>query len=203
MGSTFAKSSSMSAEAAIEFLALLAYPEDAKRRARTTAAMTAYCIRMNRRANTQSRLGEVMPVQQMQNQLRQLNRRLLKRLVAAHDCVRLEMGVRYEGNSGHILSLNDIAADHSTYREKQGYERYKSDWWAPAVMHLGIFLHGLQITSGSSQALTAEALLQSHEWSIRAVELAAYIAVDLKAQTSTALRGFKKTEFLFPVSIDP
>jgi hypothetical protein len=188
----------MNRAAAIDFLALLAYPESEPRRDRATAAMTAYCARMEQKTGDRRPLGKAMPVQQMQNQLRQLNRRLLKRLVAAHDCVRLELGATYEGADGRSLSLNDVAADHAAYRQGQGYERYKSDWWAPEVMHLGIFVHGLQITGGSTRALTAQELLQAPHWIERAEELSAYIAVELRTHSSPALRGFKTTQFLFP-----
>lgn len=150
MGDAPAGTAPVTLSIAIEFLALLGYPESAKRRAAATAAMRAYYLRCCRDAGTLEHLGDIMAPQHMQNQLRRLKHRLEKRLIAANDCVALDMGLS-RTKRGPQLSLNDIAVDRPP--------RYKSDWWRPEVMHLAIALRAVMLTWTDPRPFTVETLL--------------------------------------------
>jgi hypothetical protein len=169
----------------------------------------------------------------MQNQLRQLTLRLNKRLVAAQDCVYLDMGLEYVGievqiparerlelerwaaannvprarlaltrtDRGRPLSLNDVVRDRSV--NAKGFERYKSDWWRPEVMHLAIALRGVGLKwagINTQRPFTVEnLLLAADEWSEQALNSSAVIArCMLRTSESPALRGFQTTRFARP-----
>lgn len=184
----------MSLPTAIEFLALVAYPESAARRARAEQAMRAYYLRCCKEAGTLERLGKVPQIQQMEGQFRRLKERIRKRIAAAEDCVSLTHDLawmdKYRGTTT-AATLNSIAI----VRPK----RYKTDWWRPEVMHLAIVLRGIHMGWKFNVPFCPETLILTWPaWIDSAIHNATPIALELAHHSNPALAGFRRTTFLFP-----
>jgi hypothetical protein len=185
----------MSLPLTMEFLALLAYPESdgAQRRSRAIEAMRAYWLRACKDAGTLDRLGPILDAQQMERQLNHLTFRLKKRLVAATDCVNLDMGMTWPV-SDKVPTLNDIAKERPT-------KKYKQDWWRPEVMPLAIALRGVMLGWNerySENASVHTLLLTWSDWFEQAMKAVPGIADYLVTNPHPALRGFRRTTFLLP-----
>jgi hypothetical protein len=173
--------------------------------------MEAYYLRQCKDAGTLERLGDIETPQQMEGQFRRLKTRLYKRLVAADDCVSLDMGLMRGDDK---VSLNAVAIDRA--------DRYKSDWWAPEVMHLAIVLRSVRLTwteprnycllwqrpaDGRENTgwvcpwpFTVETLLLLWpDWTDNAMDLARQVAEGLlRFNSSPPLRGMKNVQFQYP-----
>lgn len=184
----------MSVEAAIEFLAILAYPESEKHRRMCCAALDAYYARHRKRAGERISLIGTAENQQMRGQLFRLKQRLRKRLTAAHDCVMLDLPLCRPG--GELVSLNEVAVGRAV--------RYKSDWWCPSVMHLAIVLRNVYLTWRADLPFCPETLLiQWRDWIPNAAKLSVAIALDLASSSNPALKGFRTVKFHFPDAFLP
>lgn len=221
----------MTVRAAVDFLSHLAYPDNAELRLMSVNAMRAYYLRHCKAVGAIAQLGAVMPVQQVENQLRRLKARLEKRLMAADDCVRLDTGLEYTDCSGRssIGTLNRVAAErqiNEAGNDSIGATRYKSDWWRPEVMHMAIALRQVQLRWFEPRNLclvprefpvrefdpgwvthwpfTVETLLILWpDWIDQALSMSAVMTRYLSQTQNPALRGFKNTTFRVAVTTHP